>query len=245
MTERMMAIAVGAQEIQGRSHAKPAAVVFGCRWRAVAGAAVAAVVAMNAASGSAAGQGQPSGGGTGSLEELFDRDPRKYATSEVSRPLAVAYLAASFSGGPKGPSTSFRIGAKAPGTSLSAKLMHPDGQPWEGYRVALYKGTELLSYEGSRLRLGGQPPLSLTLYAFVPESRPVKISRILTWDSDAWSEKADEFAVLSDTSFQVQANPVINGVLASSLREVVACVNKRSQHPECDGQAGAVIEDPL
>ena len=27
--------------------------------------------------------------------------------------------------------------------------------------------------------------------------------------------------------------------------EVVACVNKRSRHPVCDGDSGAVIEDPL
>jgi hypothetical protein len=210
------------------------------RWRRGAAAAVAAALGLAALAGPAAGQRERI------PEELFPGKEPVPKTEPRSEPLAVAYLAAPYKGVLKGPSVEFRIGAKAPGTSLSPKLVQPEGQSWEGYRIDLFKGNERLSYDGSKLRLGGQPPLSLNLYAFIPETRPVKITRVWAWESDTWTENADEFSILSDTSFRLEANPVINGVVASSLVEFVACVNKRSQRiAECDGESGDVIEDPL
>src|SRR5262249_46038266 len=196
----------------------------------------------------------------GISKELFPGgDPPPTELPQRAEPLAVAYLAAPYSGGLKGLAADFRIGPKAPGTSLTAKLIQPDGEPWQGYRVELFEGTtgkpsDRLSYEGKSLGLGGTTPLAPSLYVFVPESRPVRISKLWAWDSDAWLEKADDFSVMSDTSFQLEAIPVklgpggapIDGQPPDWLKgEVIACVNKRSPRPTCDEGTGAVIEDPL
>jgi hypothetical protein len=136
---------------------------------------------------------------------------------------------------------------------LFTKFVEREKQaPWEGELIELFTKArtgqpERISFEGGVLGVGGRTPLSLRIYAFVPESKPpLKISRVKVWDADAWYGKPDEFAILTDTSFHLEALPLVDGRPTSwSGTELIACVNKRSRTPVCDGDTGGVIEDPL
>jgi hypothetical protein len=159
----------------------------------VAGLAL-TLVALLAAAGPSTAQDQPA--------ESFQL-PYNY------QPLALAYLAAPYTGNPAGRSADFSFGKYAPGESIIARFLPRAGQlqAWEGIPLGLYKRTSSpgpstrLGVTGSVLAIGSGKPLDLRLYAFLPAEQSTPSVRLLTYDSDAWKRRQDVFSVLSDTTF--------------------------------------------
>jgi hypothetical protein len=177
----------------------------------------------------------------------------RYELPDDYRALAVAYLAAPYTGSLMGPASTFRVGAERPGGSLLARFVKPadDGtRPWQGIPFGLFKGKTAqpdtrLSVTDSALGLGGSTALHPTLYLFVSEElRVVGLQKVMTFESDAGRKAGDVFSVLSDTSFVLRAY-----LEAPSIGiETIACINKGSlkdASAACEGNAGEVVEDPL
>jgi hypothetical protein len=177
------------------------------------------------------------------------------------QPLALAYLAAPYTGSPSGRSSDFSFASYPPGESIIARFLPRPGQlqAWEGIPFGLFKrstspgSATRLGVTGSALGIGSGKPLDLRLYAFLQQ--PMSSTRLLTYESDAWKKRPDVFSVLTDTTFVLTA-PVAQGrnpkpgdsIIAAA--DDVACVNKRTRPPDgrslgCEDGKSEVIEDPL
>jgi hypothetical protein len=192
----------------------------------------------------------PAPGGKSAAAETYQD---RYELPDDYRPLAVAYLAAPFTGSLAGPAGAFRVGAERPGSALLARFLKraDDGaQPWEGIPLGLFKGKSAqldmrLSVTDGTLSLGGSKALHPTLYLFVSdELRVVGLQKVVTFESDAGRKAGDAYSVLADTSFVLRAY-----LEAPSIGiESIACVNKGSlkdASAACEGNTGEVVEDPL
>jgi hypothetical protein len=72
-----------------------------------------------------------------------DRSSESMPLPSSYQPLALAYLAAPYVGGPSGRAADFSSGKLTPGEAIIARFLPRPGssQPWEGVAFALYKRT--------------------------------------------------------------------------------------------------------
>jgi hypothetical protein len=206
------------------------------RWLGGVAAAAMATLAMAAPLGPAAGQ------------EVH----QTYTVPKIDyRPLALAYLAAPYTGSIKGASSDFRWGPVSPGTSINARFLKAATEhAWQGIPVGLFLGDRRLTVSEGSLGLGNGKPINLAVYAFLDGALKVRYTfKMRTFDSNLWRKHPDSFSLLSDTSFFLQEDvppPV------SFTGAFIACVNERNgragtpNDPPCrEEEGGQVIEDPV